>query len=80
VLLLENAPSCGEKTTYCAFNPLIRPWFHLLSKSDHGVDFGGKLKVIADKLTQSIFFFHFFSQPILFFPFFLEVTGIHGYG
>ncbi len=37
-------------------HPLFRPWFRLLSKSlsDHGVDFGGKLKVIADRLSQSV--------------------------
>jgi len=35
-------------------HPLFRIWFHLLSKSDHGVDFGGKLKVIADRLSQSV--------------------------
>jgi len=32
--------------------PLFCPWFCLLSKSDHGVDFGGKLKVIANWLSQ----------------------------
>jgi len=34
--------------------PLFWPWFRLLSKSDHGVDFGGKLKVIFDRLSQSV--------------------------
>jgi len=29
----------------------LYPWFRLLSKSDHGVNFGGKLKVIADRLS-----------------------------
>jgi len=32
----------------------LHPWFHLLSKSDHGVDFGRKLKVIDDRLSQSV--------------------------
>jgi len=32
----------------------LYPWFRLLSKSDHGVDFGGKLKVIFDRLSQSV--------------------------
>jgi len=32
----------------------VRPWFGLLYKSDHGVDFAGKLKVIADRLSQSV--------------------------
>jgi len=35
-------------------HPLFCPWFRLLSKSDHGVDFGGKLKVIFDRLSQSV--------------------------
>jgi len=30
----------------------LHPLFRLLSKSDHGVDFGGKL--IADRLSQSV--------------------------
>jgi len=34
--------------------PLFRPWFRLLSKSDHVVDFSRKLKVIPDRLSQSV--------------------------
>jgi len=34
--------------------PLFCPWFRLLSKSDHGIDFGGKMKVIVDRLSQSV--------------------------
>jgi len=33
---------------------LCRPWFRLLPKSDHGVDCGGKLKVISHMLSQSV--------------------------
>jgi len=29
-------------------------WSLIYCKSDHGVDFGGKLKVIADWLSQSV--------------------------
>jgi len=33
---------------------IVSSMVRILSKSDHGVDFGGKLKVIADRLSQSV--------------------------
>jgi len=38
-------------STLLHLHPLFCPWFRLLSKSEHGVDFGGKLKVIAHMLS-----------------------------